>query len=149
MHNGGYKCSYHTHHFLGITIANTDQIHIPTIRTAYYNHSNTDMILYWQLSHHFFGTHHLVIILQLYYLLPRQVKWSKSCHNPENIFSQVYHSKNMCWECLTLTSIVSMYWPDGIVSMYFFKSMDRNSNTRYNLFSCINTSSKLKYKMYT
>lgn len=45
---------------------------------------------------------------------------------------------------LTLTSILSINCPLGMVSIYLFKSIDKNSNTKYNLFSCINTSSKLK-----
>lgn len=34
-------------------------------------------------------------------------------------------------------------------SMYFFRSIDKNSNTKYSLFSCINTSSKLQWRKKT
>lgn len=44
----------------------------------------------------------------------------------------------------TLTSMGSMYCPEGMESKYFFRSMERNSNTKYSLDSCINTSSSLK-----
>lgn len=43
----------------------------------------------------------------------------------------------------TLTNIGSMNSPDGMESRYFFRSIDRNSKTRYNLDSCISTSSRL------
>ena len=43
----------------------------------------------------------------------------------------------------TFTSMGSMYWPEGIESRYFFRSMDRNSKMRYSLDSCISTSRSL------
>lgn len=55
--------------------------------------------------------------------------------------------KNL-YEFFTLTRLLSIYWPLGMESIYFFRSIDRNSKTRYNLFSCIRTSSRLKEKHY-
>lgn len=37
-----------------------------------------------------------------------------------------------------------MYWPEGMESKYFFRSIDKNSNTKYSLDSCINTSNNLQ-----
>lgn len=55
---------------------------------------------------------------------------------------------NAATECNTLMSIRSICWPAGMLSRYFLRSMLRNSNTRYSLFSCIRTSSKLKQKRF-
>lgn len=48
------------------------------------------------------------------------------------------HSVDLSWTAegayllqkVTLTSIGSMYWPEGMESRYFFRSMDRNSKMR-------------------
>ena len=56
------------------------------------------------------------------------------------------NDKKVCIYIFTLTNNLSINWPLGIVSIYFLRSIDKNSNTRNSFSSCIRTSSRLEKK---